>query len=381
MTLVENQCSVPSDARTILDALEDQGFAAYLVGGYVRDVLMERPTGDLDIATAAPPNRVTTICEAVGLKVVPTGIDHGTVTVVVGGHPHEVTTFRHDVETDGRHATVAFTDVMAEDAARRDFTMNALYVDRHGRVHDPLGGLPDLRARRVRFIGDAARRIAEDHLRILRFFRFHAWFANPDQGLDRDGLAACAAAAEGIENLSRERIGHEMLRLLASPDPAPALSAMHQSGILARVLPGADPQHMALLLHVEDGRTPDPIRRLALLGGEDAADRLRLSRQDANRLALLRALVAGTERPAGIAYRYGADMAIDTAILAAAMFETPLQDDLVQQAERGATAQFPVAAADLMPDLQGIALGQKLRALEQEWIDSDFRLTRDRLLS
>ena len=179
---------------------------------------------------------------AAGLKPVPTGIEHGTVTVVSGGLPHEVTTFRKDVETDGRHAQVAFGGSL-EDARRRDFTMNALYAEPDGAVIDPLGGLPDLRARTVRFIDDAAHRIREDYLRILRFFRFHAWYG--EAGSTRAGLPPARRGPRRLHALSRERVGAEMLKLLAAPDPAPAVAAMRASGVLAHVLPGGDDRLLA----------------------------------------------------------------------------------------------------------------------------------------
>ena len=211
-----------------LDAPETQGVMAVLaggghralaVGGCVRNALIGVPVADVDLATDALPERVAALAEAAGMKAVPTGIAHGTITVVSRGVPHEVTTFRRDVETDGRHAVVAYTGEVAEDAARRDFTMNALYAEADGRLVDPLGGLPDLIARHLRFVGDAEARIREDHLRILRFFRFHAWYGRGP--LDTEGLAACARLAEGVERLSGERVGSEMKRLLAAPDPGP----------------------------------------------------------------------------------------------------------------------------------------------------------------
>ncbi len=197
--------------QSLCDALETAGFHAFFVGGCVRDGIIGRAVSDIDIATDARPDRVMQIAKEAGMKPVPTGIDHGTVTVVVDGFPHEVTTFRRDVETDGRRAVVAFSDRIEEDAERRDFTMNALYADARGAVFDPLGtGIVDLKARHVRFIGDPHDRIAEDTLRILRFFRFHAHYADPDGGLDADGLAACAEMADGLAQLSRERVGAEI---------------------------------------------------------------------------------------------------------------------------------------------------------------------------
>ncbi|WP_226780035.1 CCA tRNA nucleotidyltransferase [Oceaniglobus trochenteri] len=364
--------------QKVLGLLGDAGHGAYLVGGCVRNDLMGLAVGDIDIATDARPDRVGDVAESAGLRVVPTGIDHGTVTIIADGLPHEVTTFRADVETDGRHAVVRFSGDMAEDARRRDFTMNALYADASGSVFDPLGGLADLRARRVRFIDDASARIAEDHLRILRFFRFHAWYGDPAAGLDAEGLAACAAGVDGLAQLSRERITAELLKLLSALDPAPAIAAMAQAGILNAVLPGADPRLLPVLVHLEC-LPPDPLRRLAALGGDTA--RLRLSRKEAEMLVLLRDGMGGTGRPAALAYRHGATPALNIALLRAAQFEVPLPEGIEHEIETGAAARFPVSARDLMPELTGAALGRRLKELETRWIGSGFTLTREDLLA
>ncbi|MGQ0565052.1 MAG: CCA tRNA nucleotidyltransferase [Gemmobacter sp.] len=355
------------------------GHRVLAVGGCVRNALMFRPVADIDMATDARPPEVIAAVERAGLRAVPTGIDHGTVTVVSGGIPHEVTTFRRDVETDGHHAVVAFTDDVAEDAARRDFTMNALYCDAQGTVIDPLGGLPDLTSGRVRFVGDPAARIAEDHLRILRFFRFHAHYAA--DGIDAEGQAASAAMAEGIDTLSRERIGAEMRKLLSAPDPAPAVAAMAQAGILARVLPGADPLPLALMVHVEQDAQPAWLRRLAAIGGEDAEARLRLSRAEARDLAALRAAIGSGESPAVLGWRLGPDLAADAMRLRQAVLGPQAPALWIVDVSRGAQAAFPVTAADLMPALQGPALGARLAQLTDLWIASDLRLTRAELLA
>lgn len=289
--------------QQVLHLLTDAGHLAFLVGGCVRNALLGKSVADIDIATDAVPDRVTDVARAAGLKVVPTGVEHGTVTVVVQGVPHEVTTFRRDVETFGRHATVAFSTCVEEDAARRDFTMNALYADAAGRIVDPIGGLPDLMARRVRFVGDADARIREDYLRILRFFRFHAWYGDAEAGMDEAALAACGANSAGLDTLSRERIGHEMRRLLAAPDPAPALAAMRATGVLARVLPGADPTALGPLVHLEPPYAPEWIRRLAVLGGSEAEDRLRLSRAEGG--GLRRCSSASAKAPRRLRSRIG----------------------------------------------------------------------------
>ncbi len=369
------------DTQAVLAMLTNAGHQGWIVGGCVRDSLLGRSVADIDIATDARPKRVIELAEAAGLRAVPTGIDHGTITVIANGVPHEVTTFRRDVETDGRRAVVAFSDRLEEDAARRDFTMNALYADREGRVTDPVGGLADLKARRIRFVGDAQDRVREDYLRILRFFRFHAWFGDPETGMDLKALAAIAANADGIDTLSRERIGHEMRRLLAAPDPAPALAAMATSGVLPHVLPGADPRFIAPLVHLEStGDQPRWLRRLAALGGSDAADGLRLSRAESRDLDLIRQAIEGTEGPAALGYRYGPDIARDALLIRAA---SGLPQPLGWETEiaRGAAATFPVKAADLMPRHSGAELGCRLTEIENRWIASGFSLSREQLLA
>lgn len=360
--------------------LEGAGYQALFVGGCVRNALLGAAVSDVDISTDARPEIVTKLAEKAGFKVVPTGIDHGTVTVIAHGVPHEVTTFRRDVETDGRHAVVAFSTDVAEDAARRDFTMNALYADARGQVIDPLGGLPDLLARRLRFVGDPETRIREDYLRILRFFRFHAWYADPDGGMDAEGLAACAALSAGIETLSAERVGAEVKKLLSAPDPAPAVASMAQAGILAVVLPGADARALAPLVHLDSGAPPRPLRRLAVLGGENPADRLRLSRAEARDLAALRAALGDMAPPAVLGWRLGADLAADAMLARAAALESPLSPGWQDDIARGAAAAFPVRAADL-PHLTGPALGAELKRLQNLWLSGDLRPTRDDLLN
>ena len=374
--------------RAVFAALTDAGFAAYAVGGCVRNTLLGRPVSDIDIATDAHPDATTAAAVAAGLKAVPTGAAHGTITVVADKRGFEVTTFRHDVDTDGRHAVVRFSDRLEDDAARRDFTMNALYARPDGAVLDPVGGLADLRAGRLRFIGDADARIAEDYLRILRFFRFHAWYADPAGGIDADGLAACAAGADGLSRVSAERVGHEILRLLAAPDPAPAVAAMAHAGVLARLLPGADAGALPVLVALEadhgaamdDGGAPDPIRRLVALGGADAAARLRLSRADVQRLGELRAGATDSAGAAELAWRHGTDAARDMVLLRAALTGAAVPDGLAAALVQGAAAVFPVTAADLMRGYRGAALGAELRRLERLWIDSGFALDRSALL-
>jgi poly(A) polymerase len=369
-----------SGTQALCAALEQAGYQALLVGGCVRNALLDVPVSDIDIATSAVPEIVSKIAKTAGFKVVPTGIDHGTVTVIAAGKPHEVTTFRRDVSTDGRHAIVAFSNDVTDDASRRDFAMNALYADRHGQVLDPLNGLPDLQARRVRFVGDPQKRIIEDFLRILRFFRFHAQYGDPGEGLDADGLAACAALADGLAGLSRERIGAEMRKLLSAADPAPSVAAMAQSGILTRILPGADPMALAPLVHLEAGCAPRWQRRLVVLGGADLEQALRLSRTEARDMAALAEAVRGTESPIALGWKLGAGPGADAVLARAAMQGFPPPDGWQVEVARGAAAVFPVAAADLMPALSGQALGLRLKDLQARWLDGGLRATRDELL-
>ncbi|MBN2631246.1 MAG: CCA tRNA nucleotidyltransferase [Rhodobacteraceae bacterium] len=366
--------------QALCRVLEAAGHQALFVGGCVRNALLHVPVSDIDIATDAVPQTVSVLAENAGFRAVPTGIDHGTVTVIADGRAHEVTTFRRDVETDGRHAVVAFSANVAEDAARRDFTMNALYADLRGTLIDPLGGLPDLLARRVRFVGDPAARIAEDYLRILRFFRFTAQHGDPEAGIDAEGLAACAANIAGIETLSRERIGAEMRKLLAAADPARAVAAMAAAGVLAMVLPGADHKGLAPLVHLEADAPPRWQRRLAVLGGQDVAERLRLSRQESSELGRISDEIGSGHGPAGLGFVLGPVLAQDVVLARAALFGADLPRDWQADIARGAATPFPVTAADLMPALQGAVLGARLKELQARWLASDLRLTRDQLL-
>lgn len=383
MTRIDAGWMAAPATAAVMAALAAAGHRTFFVGGCVRNTLLRRDVSDIDIATNARPDQTVQAAEDAGLKAVPTGAEHGTITVVAGGIGFEVTTFRRDVETFGRHARVVFSDKLEDDAARRDFTMNALYADARGTVVDPVGGLEDLRAGRLRFIGDAAARIAEDSLRILRFFRFHAWYADPAKGFDPDGLAACEALAEGIDRLPAERIGQEIRKLLDAPDPAPATRAMERSGILTRVLPGAQAAALPALMRLETALAakPDAMRRLATLGGAAPADRLRLSRAEARRLAVLSDGVASGQPACVLAYRHGADAARDIVLVRAARDDEAVPADVADRIAKGAAATFPIAARDLMPGLAGAELGAALSRLEAEWIASGFRATREDLLS
>jgi len=309
----------------MLGALGAEQRLTRYVGGAIRDDLLGIPVNDVDLATRIPPDEVMERLRKARIKAVPTGIDHGTVTAVSGGHPYEVTTLRRDVTTDGRRATVAFTNDWREDAARRDFTINALSADPvTGEIFDYFGGLDDIERRRVRFIGDPLQRIAEDHLRILRFFRFHARFGAGEPGAE--AVDACAARANDLMALSRERISDELLKLLGLPDPAPTVGIMLDREILAPVLPeivACANQELEALIGAERAAdiAPDPVRRLAALlprdpaVANDIAARLRLSNKAKKRLVSAATEMLG-ETHRALAYRLGVESAVDRLLLA-----------------------------------------------------------------
>lgn len=355
----------------VLAALAAAGARAWLVGGAVRNALLGEPVADIDIATDARPAEVIRLAEAAGLRAVPTGLDHGTVTLIAGGRGFEVTTLRRDVATDGRHAVVAFTDDLAEDAARRDFTMNALYASPSGEVIDPVGGLDDLNARRLRFVGAPEARIREDYLRILRFFRFLAGYGRE---ADAAGLAACAALKAGLSRIARERIGAEMRKLLAAPDPGQAVALMAEAGVLDLLLPAAQPGRLAALLAAEraEAIAPHWPRRLAALAGGDAADALRLSKAEARAQAGLRQAISAGWSLDEAGFRLGAAAATDVALLRAAEGR-PLPQGWRDRIARASDSPLPIRAADLT-GLEGAAIGRGLRAAETAWIASGFAM-------
>ena len=377
-------------AARLLDALDRDGEEARAVGGAVRNAMLGLPVGEIDIATTALPDEVMRRAKAAGFKPVPTGIDHGTVTIVVDSEPFEVTTLRVDVETYGRKARVSFGRDWARDAERRDFTINALSVSRDGTVHDYVGGLDDLGARRVRFIGDPAARIGEDYLRILRFFRMHASYGAG--ALDPAALAACIAARAGLAGLSAERIQAELLKLLVAAGASPSLEAMGDAGLLL-VLLGGVTYHASFdaMIGIERqlGVAADATRRLAALAvaiPEDAerlSQRLRLPNREAGRLDSMahrwRRWSSLDETEARIRlYKLGADRYRDRMMLAFARLgrepDVDLMMQLVTLPERWVVPVLPLKARDFLARgiAQGPALGEALAHAEQAWIDADF---------
>jgi poly(A) polymerase len=380
-------------------ALTRDGGAARFVGGAVRNALLREAVGDVDIATPLAPPEVMRRLKEAGLTAVPTGIAHGTVTAVSSGKPFEVTTLRRDVSTDGRRATVAFTTDWSEDAARRDFTINALYAAEDGQVFDYFGGLDDLKARRVRFVGDPTTRIREDYLRILRLFRFHAWYGKGE--LDAEGFAAASREKAGLKLLSGERVQKELLRLLEAMNPMPALGAMNRASILAEILP--DKLHLertARLVEIETAnhRKPDDLLRLAALVSDDAkvarklSAKLRLSNDDRDRL--VEAVEADRRIEASLSarearkllYRLGQQCFKDQLLLRWSDGKRDSEDPgwrkLLKLAESWKKPELPIDGRDVMAKGidEGPKIGTTLRALEQEWIEADFAPDRRALL-
>ena len=376
----------------LLAVLDCDGEEARAVGGAVRNELLGLPVHEVDVATTALPEEVVRRVTAAGFKPVPTGIEHGTITVVIGGQPFEVTTLRRDVETFGRHATVAFGRDWKMDAERRDFTINALSVTRDGAVYDYVGGLADLAQRHVCFIGVPAQRIEEDYLRILRFFRFHAAYGTSDHPY-AEGIAACIAGRDGLDRLSRERVRMEIIKLTVAPHAVPTLISMADAGLLLRVLGGVSYlssfENMAKV-EAAIGLPPDPVRRLGALGvmvAEDAerlGQRLRLSNVERDRLAAMadgwRQLspTSGEAAARALLYRLGPQKFTDHALLGWARSQGSAHDSawhaLATLPQRWTAPVFPLKAADLMQRgiAKGPALGAALRAAEAAWIAADF---------
>ena len=388
-------------AQKVVAALSSGGAPVRFVGGCVRDAVLGRQAKDVDLATPEPPRRVLELLAGAGFRAIPTGIAHGTVTAVVGRERFEITTLRRDVRTDGRHATVAFTDDWVEDAARRDFTINALFSDADGTLFDPMGGLADIKTGTVRFVGDAATRIEEDHLRILRFFRFFAHYGKG--GPDSDGLAACKRLAPMLKSLSAERIAGEILGLLAAPSPAATVTLMAEAGVMAQILPEAT--HIVALgnLCAAEDKTEtraDPLRRLAALFGapsgpdgdlaRSVALRLGLSNAQGKRLTKMMApgviitpLATEPELRRAL-YKLGRDGFSDVVLLTwARAGGGDGFAGLLAATAKLSVPRFPLRGADAL-DLgvpHGPRVGELLSQVKAWWIGEDFAPSREECLA
>jgi len=387
-----------ADSAALFEALAAGGASARFVGGCIRDAVLGQPVKDIDIATDALPSTVMALLQDRMIRAIPTGIDHGTITALPGDRPFEITTLRRDVRTDGRRAKVEFGEDWEADARRRDFTMNALYADPDGTVHDYVDGLPDLDAGRVRFIGEAAERIREDYLRVLRYFRFQAWYGRTDP--DPEALAACRAGAASTANLAGERVWQEFARILGAPDPADTILLMEDTNVLHHVLRvrwRATGVRAMATLEGAVGRPADPIRRLAalVLPGQreisQVAARLRLSRDETRRFSeLMRERGSTAHDMPAIArrralYALGADLFGDMILLdwtddiarhpGTAAERTEGWRELWREVQAWTPPHLPVAGADVL-ELgveEGPAVGEILKAVEAWWVDKAFR--------
>ena len=360
-------------AQTLLGALEAESYQAYFVGGCVRNALLGLPVKDLDVATSARPEVVIKLAKELGFKPVPTGLEHGTVTVVGKGSVLEVTTFRKDIETDGRHAVVAFSDRLEDDAARRDFRMNALYADRSGTVTDPTGGVADIEARKICFVGAPDQRIREDYLRIVRLFRFAAQLGFGAEGIDPLAAQAAARLSYGLRHVSIERQTSEILKLLESDELMDTLHLMQETGVLARILSGVS---LPVLQRFVDFGESEPVARLAALLVFSGEMPLRLSKKEERLFDALRSFAWSAQSGEELAYQTDALTARKAVFLRAALVGGEAD---VSRLQAAAEQHFPLAAKDL-PHLSGKALGSALKHAERAWIASGFTLSKEQLL-
>lgn len=396
---------VAAETRAVMAALSADGGEALFVGGCVRDAILGRPVTDIDIATGAPPETVTERLEAAGIRVVPTGIKHGTVTAVTGKAHFEITSLRVDVRSFGRHADVAFTDDWSADAARRDFTMNAVFCAPDGTLYDAFGGIADIRAGRVRFVGDARQRIREDVLRLLRFFRFYANYGRPPP--DAEALAACRELAPLLPTLSAERVWSELRKLLLAPDPAPVVRLMDADGVSDHVLPAArDPARLAALTGLEAKLAEaDALRRLAALVVVDAGEAealaasLRLSRAETDRLVAIAGALAKFAPVADAVarrrwfYRLGGALYRDLLLLhwagqkaggaRVSGARARAYQEAMAEAARWKKPRFPIAGQDVvnLGVEPGPGVGALLEDVERWWIEGDFQAGRKACLA
>jgi poly(A) polymerase len=396
---VQHTWMTDAKTRAVMHALTENGGDARFVGGAVRNALLGMPVTDVDIATPLLPGESMRRLQAAGLGVAPTGIEHGTVTAICKSTPYEVTTLRRDVSTDGRRAVVAFTRDWKEDAARRDFTMNALYADESGKIYDYFGGIADLRAGKVRFVGDPRTRIREDYLRILRLFRFHAWYGKGE--IDAEALAAAAAEKAGLKTLSGERVQKELLRLLEAPDPVPVLREMEKADILSEILPQTFVFRLSVLLAREHkyGIAAEPMLRLAALVPYGAplgeiASRFRLSNADRDRLVAAHSLKGemllhiDEVRAHKLIYETGPLRSRDALIVLwvqgdAGHWWDDHAGKLLKVVGTWNVPKFPLDGRDAKAAgvSEGPRVGAILKELEQWWIENDFVPDRNALLA
>ena len=368
--------------QLVMQILLSGGYEAFFVGGCVRNTLFDFQATDIDISTSATPKRVMELMSQAGLKTIPTGIDYGTVTVIADKQNYEITTFRKDIETDGRRAKVKFSGSVLEDAKRRDFSINAIYSEQDGTILDPLDGIADIAKKRIKFIGDPHARIKEDYLRILRFFRFLALFGRENETHEIE-IATINDLRDGLDTISAERKSDEILKLFAAPNPQYSIFLMETADISSKIFDAYDYKSLNNLKELEDRLQVSPCatRRLAAYTKDNLKSQLRFSNKITKAHKVLREEAIGKKDAAELSYRYNEKIALDSILVRSSLHSTEPSKNVYHRIKLGSVAKFPVKSVDLAEYFSGPKLGKMLAYLEQKWIESDFRLSKEVLLS
>ena len=381
MKISADWLSKPS-TQLVMQILLSGGHQAFFVGGCVRNTLFGFKATDIDISTNATPKRVMELMNKAGLKTIPTGIDYGTVTVVADKQNYEITTFRKDIETDGRRAKVKFSGSVFEDAKRRDFSINAIYSEQNGTILDPLNVIADITDKRIKFIGDPYLRIKEDYLRILRFFRFLALFGREDETYKKE-IAAINDLRDGLDRISAERKSDEILKLFAAPNPKYSVFLMETADINSKIFDNYDCDSLDNLKKLEDRLevSPSATRRLAAFTNDNLKSLLRFSNKIEKAHKVLREEAISKKDAAELSYRYNDRVALDIILVRSSLNNKEFNDSVFSRIELGSAAKFPIKSVDLVEYFSGRKLGEMLSCLEQKWIESDFTLNKEMLMS
>ena len=369
--------------QNILKIFEGADHNAYLVGGCIRNSILNIPVTDIDISTDATPQQTVDLFNRENFKVAPTGFSHGTVTVISEGIPYQITTMRSDQNTDGRHADVVFSDDIKKDAERRDFTINALYADSTGKIINPIGGLEDFNPLAIKFIGDPNNRIQEDYLRILRFFRFHAQFSELVTQFDKVALDAIEKNQDGLKKLSKERIWSELKKILSTSNPARSLYKMSQLGILEIILENKNSHNIKRfnLIEKKMGLEPEPIRRLVAITENTEDTFLNLSRKEAKKFSLLKGLLKKKHDPAELVYQFNREIAQSVLAIYTFYKGEKLKLSDIKKIEKACLFPCPITGAQISKYMDGAAVGIKIKEAHRVWINSNFKSDEAKILS
>ena len=369
--------------QNILKIFEGADHNAYLVGGCIRNSILNIPVTDIDISTDATPQQTVDLFNRENFKVAPTGFSHGTVTVISEGIPYQITTMRSDQNTDGRHADVVFSDDIKKDAERRDFTINALYADSTGKIINPIGGLEDFNPLAIKFIGDPNNRIQEDYLRILRFFRFHAQFSELVTQFDKVALDAIKKNQDGLKKLSKERIWSELKKILSTSNPARSLYKMSQLGILEIILENKNVHNIKRfnLIEKKMGLEPEPIRRLVAITENTDDTFLNLSRKEAKKFSLLKGLLKKKHDPAELVYQFNREIAQSVLAIYTFYMGEKLRLSDIKKIEKACLFPCPITGAQISKYMDGPAVGIKIKEAQRAWIKSNFKSDEAKILS